>query len=236
MTVLGSLRSFSLKNVLPAWAYGLVMAVSQAKGREALGVGIGTDVQAYDATLTSIAALGTAADKIAYTTGVDTWAETALTSFGRSLIDDVDASAGRTTLGAAASASPTITGSMTFSFGSATTLATIWQARPSDYGAGKPLLTLLKQSQANKFTLGAFDTVNNTAVLDIDVSSFTYLGVEVVNLSKSQVLSNKAFALSASVTPTNNGDLVIERTSNTQLTFKLKGSDGTVRSGTMTLT
>jgi hypothetical protein len=56
-------------------------------------------VQASDATLTSIAALGTASDKVAYTTGVDTWAETALTSYGRSLIDDVDAAAGRTTLG-----------------------------------------------------------------------------------------------------------------------------------------
>jgi len=60
---------------------------------------IGDTVQAYDATLTSIAALGTAADKIAYTTGVDTWAEAAITSFGRSLIDDADASAARTTLG-----------------------------------------------------------------------------------------------------------------------------------------
>lgn len=55
----------------------------------------------YDATLASIAALGTAADKIAYTTGVDTWAEAALTTFGRSLIDDADAATARTTLGLA---------------------------------------------------------------------------------------------------------------------------------------
>ena len=39
----------------------------------------------------------------------------------------------------------------------------------------------------------------------------------------------------ASVTPPNNGDLVVEATSNTTLTFKLKGTDGTVRSGTITL-
>jgi hypothetical protein len=39
----------------------------------------------------------------------------------------------------------------------------------------------------------------------------------------------------ASVTPSTNGDLVVEATSNTTLTFKLKGSDGTVRSGTITL-
>lgn len=39
----------------------------------------------------------------------------------------------------------------------------------------------------------------------------------------------------ASATPPSNGNLVIERTSNTTLTFKLKGTDGTVRSGTITL-
>lgn len=39
----------------------------------------------------------------------------------------------------------------------------------------------------------------------------------------------------ASVTPAANGELVVEATSNTTLTFKLKGSDGTVRTGTLTL-
>lgn len=39
----------------------------------------------------------------------------------------------------------------------------------------------------------------------------------------------------ASTTPTINGQLVVEKTSNTVLTFKLKGSDGTVRTATMTL-
>lgn len=40
---------------------------------------------------------------------------------------------------------------------------------------------------------------------------------------------------SASLTPVNNGDLRIEATDNTTLTFKYKGSDGTIRSGTITL-
>ncbi len=43
-------------------------------------------------------------------------------------------------------------------------------------------------------------------------------------------------APSSSITPANNGDLVVEATSNTTITFKLKGSDGTVRTGTITLT
>ncbi len=43
------------------------------------------------------------------------------------------------------------------------------------------------------------------------------------------------FAPGTSVTPVSNGDVVIEATNNTTLTFKLKGTDGTVRSGTVTL-
>lgn len=52
-----------------------------------------------DATLTSIAALGTAGDKGLYFTGVDTAAEFDLTAAGRALLDDADAAAQRTTLG-----------------------------------------------------------------------------------------------------------------------------------------
>lgn len=55
--------------------------------------------QPGDATLTSIALLGTAANKTLYTTGIDTWAETAISAFGRDLIDDAAASNARTTLG-----------------------------------------------------------------------------------------------------------------------------------------
>lgn len=67
--------------------------------RTALGVKIGTDVQAYDATLQSIASLVTSADMIAYTTGTDVWATTPLTSFARTILDDADAATARTTLG-----------------------------------------------------------------------------------------------------------------------------------------
>ena len=55
--------------------------------------------QGLDSTLTALAGLTTAADQLIYATGVDTFAMSALTTFGRSLIDDADASAGRTTLG-----------------------------------------------------------------------------------------------------------------------------------------
>lgn len=69
----------------------------------------GTDVQAaleeldtnkagYNATLASIAALGTAADKYLYTTAANTWAEGSITAAGRALLDDANAAAQRATL------------------------------------------------------------------------------------------------------------------------------------------
>lgn len=62
------------------------------------GYGI-TDAQPLDATLTALAGVTTAADQLIYSTGADAFATSALTAFGRSLIDDADAAAGRTTLG-----------------------------------------------------------------------------------------------------------------------------------------
>lgn len=82
-----------------AYAPTLLNVADESAFKTAVNLEIGTDVQAYDATLTSLAALGTAADKFAYTTGVDTWAEADITSFARGLLDDADAATARTTLG-----------------------------------------------------------------------------------------------------------------------------------------
>lgn len=54
--------------------------------------------QEFSASLTSLAGLTTAADRLAYTTASDTWAVTTLTAFARTILDDANAAAVRTTI------------------------------------------------------------------------------------------------------------------------------------------
>lgn len=62
-------------------------------------VNYSTYVQPMDATLTALASVTTAADKLIYATAPDVFTTTSITPFARTLIDDVDAAAMRTTLG-----------------------------------------------------------------------------------------------------------------------------------------
>lgn len=122
----------------------------------------------------------------------------------------------------------------------------------------------LAQTQSNKVfedsTTSFVDNGDNTKALKFQVSGITTAttrtvtwpdaDLTVVGLATTQTLTNKTLTAPtittptvtapvlqplASATPASNGDVVIEATANTTLTFKLKGSDGTVRSGTITL-
>lgn len=77
-----------------------------ATARSTLGLGTAatsasTAFQSADATLTALAGVTTAADKLIYATGSDTFTTTDFTSTARSLLDDTSTSAMRTTLGLA---------------------------------------------------------------------------------------------------------------------------------------
>jgi hypothetical protein len=95
----------SLNALFPALqaSNNLSDVASASTSRTNLGVAIGSDVQAFDAGLQSISGLTTAADKMIFTTGSDTYAVTDLTSFARTLLDDADAATFVSTLGITAS-------------------------------------------------------------------------------------------------------------------------------------
>jgi hypothetical protein len=74
-------------------------ASTAAGARTALGLEIGVNIQAFNAALASISALVTSANKMVYTTASNTYATADLTSFARTILDDADAAAVRTTIG-----------------------------------------------------------------------------------------------------------------------------------------
>lgn len=94
----------------------LLTVADAAAARSAIGAGTSSFSGAYaslsgiPAAIDSIDGLTPAADRIPYYTGASTGALTTLTAFARTLMDDADAPAARTTIGAMASTNPNFTG------------------------------------------------------------------------------------------------------------------------------
>jgi hypothetical protein len=123
LTSVGTIGTGTWQGTVVGLSYGGTGASNAGTARTNLGLAIGTDVQAYDAGLASIAGLTTVADRMIYTTASDTYAVTTLTSAGRAILDDADSSAQRTTLGLGTIATQAAN-SVSISGGSITNLTT----------------------------------------------------------------------------------------------------------------
>ena len=99
LTSLGTVTTGTWNATTIALNKGGTGATDAPGARTALGLVIGTNVQAFSNNLLAIAGLTSAADALPYFTGVGTASVTTLSSFARTLLDDADAATFRTTLG-----------------------------------------------------------------------------------------------------------------------------------------
>jgi len=127
-----------------------------------------TAKQDVDAGLTSISVLTTAADKMIYTTGSDTYAVSDLTAAGRALLDDADAAAQRNTLGLGTAATTAATAYATSTQGTKADNAAALADDQTFTGANRGTITVVTPAVSVTFDL---TVTNNFSLTLINTSS-----------------------------------------------------------------
>ena len=207
----------------------LIDDASASDQRTTLGLAIGTNVQAYDPALLSIAGLTTAANQLIYTTASDTYATSTLTSAGRDLLDDADATAQRSTLGLgtmavqAASAVAITGGSATLSGITATT-ASISSAAIT--GGSIVGITDLAVADGGTGASTAANARTNLGLGTLSTQSGTFSGT-----SSGTNTGDQTIALTGDVTGTGTGTFAATIANDAVTGAKLANSSATVVSG-----
>ena len=230
-----------------AIADGGTGASTAANARTNLGLAIGSDVQAYDAGLQSIAGLTTASGQFIYTTASDAYATSTITAAGRALLDDADTATQRATLGlgtiaAQASSSVAITGGSIVGItdlaiaDGGTGASTAADAR-TNLGLG----TLSTQSGTFSGTSSGTNTGDQTITLTGDVTG-TGTGTFAATIANDAVTGAKLADSSATVVsgnaPSGVGDFTGQQwlNSNTGFTYIWDGSAWQRTAGLQTIT
>ena len=146
--------------------------------------------QPIDPTLTALAGLATGADKVAYSTGTDTFSQADLTSFARTLLDDANAGAARTTLGVGTGDSPTFAGltiadagNIVLATGTGTKIGTATGQKLGFYNA-TPVIQQAGTGETVGFTAGSGTAVNDDSTFTGNVGSTAYRISDIVKALK----------------------------------------------------
>jgi hypothetical protein len=173
-----------------AFGATLVDDADAAAARTTLGLVIGTNVQGIDATLVALSGLATGADKLAYSTGTDTFSQTDLTSFARTILDDANAGAVRTTIGVGTGDSPTFAGltiadagNIVLNTTTGTKIGTATGQKLGFYNA-TPVIQQAGTGETVGFTAGGGTTVTDASTFTGNVGSTAYRISDIVKALK----------------------------------------------------